>query len=641
MMVTLGLYVRRGQRLFRRWMLNPRLHALAQGALYILSGFLLTAASLGSYAQPLALGLLCALSGWPAALLAAGSVAGYLVFWGSAGAQGALWIAAGLLAAVLLGDKPIAREAPLLMCAVAALIVAASGLFFQIFQEDTTPVYMYLLRVILAPLSVRLFTAAMDRRDPVVDWLVCGAAVLALAQVVPIPYLGLGYIAAGMLAATGAFPAAALAGLALDLARVTPTPMTAVLCLAYLVRLIPGVSKWVMYCASAGVYMAVMGLCGIWDVAPLPGLLLGGMVSGFLPAKPGISHRRGETGFAQVRLEMASSVLSQTEQILADVPEMAIDERALIARAAERACGSCPCRKSCREKVADMSTDVLHKPLGNGADLPASCRKTGRLLAQLRHAQEQLRAIRADRDRQQEYRASVVQQYQFLSEFLQDLSDTLAQRTSLPQPWYQPELAVCTASRESESGDRCFWFAGTECRYYVLLLDGMGTGSGAARDAKTAGTLLRKMLCAGYPAQYALRSINSLCALQGRAGAVTIDLAELRLDTGRATLYKWGAAPSYLICRGEPIKIGTAGPPPGLSVTDGRETVERLSLRRGETLVLLSDGAGGEEALRRAWVSAAEPPGELAAKILENSRTEETDDATVAVIRLGSIPAST
>jgi len=107
MMVTLGLYVRRGQRLFRRWMLNPRLHALAQGALYILSGFLLTAASLGSYAQPLALGLLCALSGWPAALLAAGSVAGYLVFWGSAGAQGALWIAAGLLAAVLLGDKPI------------------------------------------------------------------------------------------------------------------------------------------------------------------------------------------------------------------------------------------------------------------------------------------------------------------------------------------------------------------------------------------------------------------------------------------------------------------------------------------------------------------------------------------------------
>ena len=40
-------------------------------------------------------------------------------------------------------------------------------------------------------------------------------AVLALAQVRLIPYFGFGYIAAGLLAAAGAFPAAALAGLAL------------------------------------------------------------------------------------------------------------------------------------------------------------------------------------------------------------------------------------------------------------------------------------------------------------------------------------------------------------------------------------------------------------------------------------------
>jgi serine/threonine protein phosphatase PrpC len=76
-------------------------------------------------------------------------------------------------------------------------------------------------------------------------------------------------------------------------------------------------------------------------------------------------------------------------------------------------------------------------------------------------------------------------------------------------------------------------------------------------------------------------------------------------------------------------------------VTDGRETVERLSLRKGETLVLLSDGAGGEEALHRAWVSAAEPPGELAEKILQYSRSDSSDDATVAVVRLKSVPLST
>ena len=169
----------------------------------------------------------------------------------------------------------------------------------------------------------------------------------------------------------------------------------------------------------------------------------------------------------------------------------------------------------------------------------------------------------------------------------------------------------------------------------------MGTGEEAAREGKRAGYLLKKLLCAGYPAQYALRTVNSLCALQGKAGIVTVDLAELHLDTGKATLYKWGAAPSYLVARGEPIKIGTATPPPGLSVTEGRESVERLSLRRGETLVLLSDGAGGEEALRTSWERPSEPAGELAARILDASRQEGCDDATVAVVRLNAAPVST
>ena len=122
---------------------------------------------------------------------------------------------------------------------------------------------------------------------------------------------------------------------------------------------------------------------------------------------------------------------------------------------------------------------------------------------------------------------------------------------------------------------------------------------------------------------------------------MTIDLCELRLDTGKAALYKWGAAASYVIARGEPIKIGTASPPPGLSVTEGRETVEKLSLRKGETLVLLSDGAGGEEALRLAWVRSGEPVGELASRILASGETDGSDDATVAVVRLSrtSVPA--
>ena len=641
MMVSLGLYMRRWQRLFRRWMLDPKLHALAQAAGYMLAGFLFSAASLSSHPMPLVLGLVSALSGWPAVLLALGGAGGYMVFWGAAGAHGIAWTAAGLVMSILLGGRALTRDTPLLMPAICGLIAAAVGLAFQIWLADTTPVMLYLLTVAIAALSSWVFARAMERRDPVIDWVVCGFGVLALAQVMPIPYLGFGYIAAGALAAAGAFPAAALAGLALDLAQVTATPMTAVLCLAYFLRLVPGLPAWALYNASGAVYLAVMGLCGRWDLMPLPGLLIGGYLSMMLPGKPGLSQRRGETGFAQVRLEMASAVLRQSEQLLLDVQQHPIDEQALIARAVDRACGSCPCRKTCKEKPADMPTALLHKPLGNGGDLPLHCRKAGRLLQELRRSQEQLRSIRADRDRQQEYRAAVQQQYHFLSEYLQDLSDVLAQRTSAPQQIYQPEIAVCSASRKGANGDRCLWFAGVECRYYILLCDGMGTGLEAARDGKTTAAMLRKLLSAGYPPEYALRSVNSLCALQGRGGAVTIDLAELRLDTGRATVYKWGAAPSHLISRTDAIKIGTATPPPGLSVTEGRETVERLSLRRGELLVLQSDGAGGEEALRSALEGSDLPPGELAARIMDCSRGDETDDATVAVVRLNTLAAST
>lgn len=287
-----------------------------------------------------------------------------------------------------------------------------------------------------------------------------------------------------------------------------------------------------------------------------------------------------------------------------------------------------------------MDVQVLHQPLLDTHDVPVRCRKPGRLLQELHRTQEQLRAIRADRQRQAEYRSAMVQQYRFLCDYLQELSDSLGRRLGKTAPRYRPEVAFSANRSAQDNGDRCVCFAGVACRYYVILCDGMGTGLGAADEGAMAATMLKKLLSAGYPAEYALRSLNSLCALRGAAGAVTVDLCELQLDTGRVSLYKWGAAPSYLINRAGTEKIGTVTPPPGLSVTDARETVERLSLRRGETLVLLSDGVGGEGAL-----CFASPDGsaeELAAGILEAGSKDGADDATVAVIRLipGFLPES-
>ena len=644
MMMSIGSYVRRGQRFLRRWICHPRLRWVVRGGGYFLGGFLLSAAGLRNSPLPLSLGALCgSMEGWMAVLLALGSAVGYHIFWGSAGVQATIWTLAGLVIHLSLGGRKLSRAMPMLLSILAGLSVAVTGLLFQLWQAEHISVFLYLLRIAIAIGSAKVFSVVSERRDPVMDWLACGMVVLALAQVAPIPQLGLGFLAAGALGAAAPFPAAALAGLSLDLAQITPVPMAAVMCLSFLVRLIPRTPKWTAHMAPALMYLMAAPLCGVADVTPVLALAIGGVCGIFLPGQTTISHRRGETGMAQVRLEITAAVMAQTEQLLLEVRENPIDEEALIAKAADRACSTCPCRKNCRDQAlaARMSPSLLHRPLTGVGDLSINCRKSGRLLLEMRRGQDQYRAIKADRDRQKEYRSALIQQYRFLSEYLQELADRLPRRGDALPLRYEPKVAVCTAGLESANGDRCLWFAGTEGNYYVLLCDGMGTGFGAEEECRTALTLLRRLLTAGYPAEYALRSLNSLCTLRNRAGAVTVDLAQIELHNGKVSLYKWGAAPSYLVTPSGPEKIGTASPPPGLSVTDTRETVDKLSLRRGETLILLSDGVDGEGAMRRAWEMADDEPGEMASKVLQYGRGNGQDDATAAVIRLKPTTLST
>lgn len=626
MMTSMETYLRHGRRQLQRLMLNPGFRNGAVIAAYGGGGFLLSAASLSGYAQPLAMGCICALSGWQALVMAMGAMLGYPTFWGGAGLQGIVWAAAGLLMALLLGKRKELEEQPLLLPAVSAVLVAVTGLCFRLFLEEDTPFLIYILRTALAAGATGLFARAQQKRDAFTEWILGGAAVLALAQVMPIPYLGFGYVAAGVLAMGSAFPGAALAGLGLDLAQVTKVPMTAVMCLAYFVRMIPFERRWVRYLSPGAACIVTMGVCGLWDLAPLPGLFLGGALGYLLPPRPEVVHRRGETGIAQVRLELGAEMLAQIQQLFLETQPSPIDRQALLDKARSRACTGCSARKSCAESEK-LSVSLLEHPLD------APCRKSGRLIPELRRAQEQLRYLTADHQRREEYRWAMVQQYQFLAEYLRGLSDQLPRRGDRKVASYRIEVGARSAAREKANGDRCLAFSGAGCRYFVLLCDGMGTGVGAADEGHTAAELLRQMLSAGFPPEHALRTLNSILALRGRAGAVTVDLAEVRLDTGQAAVYKWGAAPSYILRRTGAEKIGTATPPPGISVTRTKETVEKLSLCRGEALILLSDGVEVGETLRREGMAPDAPPGEIAAKLLQSSSGQE-DDATVAVIRL-------
>lgn len=632
-MVSVETYLRRGQRTLQRWVLDPRVRTVGAVLGYGGSGFFLSAASLGSVAMPLAMGLICAATGWQALLIGLGAMAGYPFFWGLAGNQGVVWSAAGLLLALMIGSRVESRNMPLMLPCLASFFTAVTGLVFQVFLKEQVKLELYILRIVLAGLSGVLFTQVLSCRDVIADWMAGGVGVLALAQVSPLPGLGLGYIAAGVLGVSGAFPAAALAGLGLDLAQVTRVPMTAVLCVTYFLGMIPFGKRWQHYAAPGFACLIVMAVSGIWERAPLPGLFLGGALGALMPKRPQIARRRGQTGVAQVRLELGAEVMAATQRLMMEQEMPPIDREALLDKVRWRACSSCSARKNCLEQ-GKLTLELLENPLD------ADCRKAGRLIPELRRAQDQLRVLQADRQRRREYREALVQQYRFLASYLRSLSDQLPRRGEELEISFRIEISARSRGKARANGDKCIAFSGGNGRYFVLLCDGMGTGLGAAQEGQTAASLLRQMLTAGFPPEHALASVNSLLTLEGRGGAVTMDLAEICLDTGLGNIHKWGAAPSWLLRRNGAEKIGTATPPPGLSVLESRATVEKLSLRRGEVLILLSDGVDGEDALRLSNLTPDAPPGELAAEILEKGRGGTEDDATVAVIRLRPVGLS-
>ena len=77
MMATVESFLLRQKRQIRRWALDARVQLMAKVTMYGGSGFFLSALSLQGGCQPLAMGLICAVSGWRALVMALGAAAGW------------------------------------------------------------------------------------------------------------------------------------------------------------------------------------------------------------------------------------------------------------------------------------------------------------------------------------------------------------------------------------------------------------------------------------------------------------------------------------------------------------------------------------------------------------------------------------
>ncbi|MBQ2248646.1 MAG: SpoIIE family protein phosphatase [Clostridia bacterium] len=148
------------------------------------------------------------------------------------------------------------------------------------------------------------------------------------------------------------------------------------------------------------------------------------------------------------------------------------------------------------------------------------------------------------------------------------------------------------------SGDSVNLFSSKRDYFYALISDGMGAGREAAFTSGLCSVFLEKMLRAGNRAWTSLRMLNNMIRSRGANSlcecSSTVDLLELDLMTGEASFIKSGAAPSFVVRRGEVHRLEAGTAPIGIiEALDAKAT--DFPLRIGDTVVLVSDGVLPED----------------------------------------------
>lgn len=629
---------------------------------YGLLGFCLGAAGSGTTPLPLGVGLLAQAPFGPELLFSAvGTLGGALAFWGiGTGLEPAAVLTLFFVSLAMLEGTELkkARAFPPLL---ASAITAVLGLLFLLEHSSLSrgDLAGYVLRVILSGLAVLCFSQAGREKGTPADWFVAGTYVTALAQVLLFARLDLGMALAALLVCTAppglaALPLATVCGLGLDLSRVTAVVMTPILALSALAAAaVP--KKQLRFLFPCLLSLPLMVLTETLDPAVPISLAVGGAAALFLPralTPQPVQEVPGTDPDAAARLQSVSSVLSRIQGLLLteDACEKPDEGAAVFDQATEQVCRGCLHFDQCwqrngTETYRELSAQaplLLEKGYAQEEDLPSAfrerCRRPEPFLQAVNQALFAYRFRRKCRRQLSESRQVLCSQYGFLSAYLNETAGQLDGPPVHRKPQrFRPEIGIRAVGKYgmAVSGDRGACFPGPGSRYYVLLCDGMGTGPGAAQESENAIGLLTGLLQAGLSASAALQMLNGLYLLRNSGGFSTADLLELHLDSGRGVLYKWGAAPSYVKHHGYAKKVGTAGPPPGLSIGDSAKAeVIRLSLTHGETVVLLSDGVSGEETRLRIAGFADRSPKALANYIIAGAGQNDEDDRTAMAVCL-------
>jgi stage II sporulation protein E len=207
---------------------------------------------------------------------------------------------------------------------------------------------------------------------------------------------------------------------------------------------------------------------------------------------------------------------------------------------------------------------------------------------------------------------------------------------------------------DEPSGDTCEMITLPQGRTAILVSDGMGCGKEASDDSAEAITLLKELLVAGFDAQTAVKTVNSLLLLRkDRERFPTADVLIINKYTGEADFIKLGTPPSFIKRQSEVIVIKDDTLPLGALAEVGSEPI-RIPLENDDYIVMMTDGAIDipEERLpsghtKESWVRSrirlfsGNSPQALAEHLLEmamrlSGRTLR-DDMTVIAVKIKTV----
>lgn len=644
------------KKLLRFFDRRPILGRIAYGVGVFAGAVLLSLLQLGEEYLPAAPALVAAMPfGAPLAAALAGCVCGYLSFWGFS--ESLTVIAAAFLLFVerlLFRDVSFREKKWFLPASAAALYFLSEGITMLSMRVSNERLLLFFVRVAFLTLCCGAFEAAMQKsakksRAFLALCLLCASCRIELADALTLGSILAAFSAASFLGTQNAAAAAGACGLALFFGGQGTELGCGFLLAAFLCMAVDRDKKLL---SAAAELCCTVGFV-IFSPQPEPSLAVGAILGcGLFAALPKslVFPQEAELRAAQQSsLERAAETLQRIGRILQ--PQPSADRQgqsaAVFDGAAEAVCRSCANWNTCWERNAAQTYDALSgaavrifsRGRAERSDFPPSffdrCVRSEQFLAAIDEAVRQRRLQRRFSRRLSELRTAASEQYGFLARYLQAVAQPQPLLHSMPE--YTPEVGfrACGVRSDTVCGDSGRSFSCGEW-YYLLLCDGMGTGAAAQSESRTASRLLSELILSGMDALDALRMLGSMYLLRQDGGFSTVDLLQISLVTGEGYLHKWGAAPSYLQSGRKLTRLGRSTPPPG--VGPDQSVCIRVSLKRGQTLILTSDGV--EDAALAAALEGgrATSARELAAAIVAASG--ESDDRTAAVLRLHAVKYS-